>query len=180
MAQSEIEAAKERHIRVSAGESLTNVYNRPDGVFAEFEHILIAEGMHANDCRILADAYVSQQSQPVNERLLHVLTEIRDACEAPADVFGADLAEDIREAIAAAEAEIEERRMPVTEEWLKDQPGWVKKHPTLVPAYFHAELDAQVNFWRSNGPVLLFGATQINDPQRWHVLDLMRVIGGAK
>lgn len=44
----------------------------------------------------------------VIERLLKVITEIRDACEAPADVFGADLAEDIREAIAVAEAEIEE------------------------------------------------------------------------
>lgn len=82
MAQSEIEAAKERHIRVSAGESLTNVYNRPDGVFAEFEHILIAEGMHANDCRILADAYVSQQSQPVNERLLIALIEISESFDA--------------------------------------------------------------------------------------------------
>lgn len=31
----EIEAAKKRHIRVSAGESLTKIYDRPDGVFAE-------------------------------------------------------------------------------------------------------------------------------------------------
>lgn len=63
----DIEAAKERHCRVVAGEQVTDVYARSDGVFSDYEHFEIANGMHSTDCKILANELVSQQSQPIDE-----------------------------------------------------------------------------------------------------------------
>jgi len=152
----------------------------------------------SDEIEIAGVVYMKKGSQqPVNERLLNAAKAMSCAAErlrhwhdrgpnnegmvVSADsvrgIWGCE--KELGQAISAAEAEIEERRKPVTEDWLKDLPGWELKLPSLVPTYLHKELYAQVNFWPKSGPILLFGATQVNDPQRWHVLDLMRVIGGA-
>jgi len=192
----EIEAAKERHLKAIAGESLMTIYERPDGVSAEFEHLLIAEGMNAEDCLILADAFCEQQSQLVNARLLNAAKNTQKL------IGGKEVSDELNEAIPAAEAEIAKREKPVTEEWLQSV-GFVA---TFLPVSESSQLALVVfddkEMW-PDGDVLLvysndgswgfcerpidkngeWGAFHNNFKKlktRGDVLDLLRVLGGAK
>lgn len=92
--------------------------------------IVNREHMRGLDAQVLADAFVSQRSQPVNQRLLEAAKVASVALSA--EGWGNKASDTLDGAIAAAEAEMAERRKPVTEEWLKDQPGWVKKQLRVI------------------------------------------------
>jgi len=178
----EIEAAKERHLRVTTGESLTKIYERPDGVFAEFEHLLIAEGMHAGDCQILADAFCGRQSHPVNEWLATLLkaVSIQDFGMFADDVDGKNWFYLRDEAIAAVKAETAEREKPVTREWLRSI-GSVRVPDDLYP---HSEGNdneeiGALRLWGfdETGTWYMQGADWFDLKTRGQVLDLVRVMG---
>jgi hypothetical protein len=196
-AMREIEAARKRHLKATIGELLTTIYKRPDGVFAEFEHLLIAEGMHAADCLILADAFCEQQSQPVNERLLNAAKRYRSLSRS-ADF---DVQDELSNSITAAEAEIAERERPVTEEWLQS----VGFKATFLPASEDSQLallvfddreiwpdgdvllvysnDGSYGFWErpveEYGEWIAFHNNFKKLKKRGDVLELLRILGGA-
>jgi hypothetical protein len=136
----------------------------------------------ADEIEIAGVEYVRKnlrKSQSVNERLLAAAKKYR--CVSRAADFAAQ--DELSNAIAAAEAEIEERLKPVTEDWLKSR-GWDHcgmrgrcniYSPALGVESIRIEFGLKVT--------LLFDSLCKTSPTRGDVIivdDLLRVLGGAK
>lgn len=140
------------------------------------------------DAQVLADAFVSQQSQPVNERLITAAKKLlHEFCSYLGDrPHESEKAMQAAEAaIAAVEAEIEERRKPVTAEWLAKH----MKPSELSPAVYGYSVngrDCVIRVEPRNKRWFVF-VTQMQSridfgyvATRGDVLELLRVIGGEK
>lgn len=138
---------------------------------------------------------ISQQ-QPVNERLLEdVLTRIESKRDSLEELRHPDpfqqgqinalnqVTDILSEAIAAAKAEIDERRKPVTEEWLKEVGFQIitKKTSEQFACWKHSCVFDFPDGEASIDPDTVNARRAGQSPKtRGDVLDLLRVIGGAK
>lgn len=175
--QAEIEAAKKRFIADNYQD--TRKFIEYTDKFSSLEF----STQFAKDVFVLAKAFLSK-AQSVNEILLEAAKIGRDWLTCHENETGVELqsAEALRKAIAAAEAEIEERRKPITREWLQSIGS--KRVPDDL--YLHSEGNdneqiGRLILWEFNdtGVWKMRDADWFDMTTRGDVLDLMRVLGGA-
>lgn len=197
--EQEIEAAKERF------HGSCNRVSRYIGLASGDEEM--GRGLRLADAEVLADVYLEQQSQPIDETtampafvgsdeieiagvvyvrkdLQPVNERLLNAAKQYLTVGNKPLSEiiELDEAIAAAEAEIAERRKPVTEERLKSIGGTAdpcgNEHDDTHPIAFATVPPFKVDVLRQTWSIGFCSCDGF--PTHGDVLDLLRVLGGAK
>lgn len=193
----EIEAAKERLESAEYDDVRVFVEREDNSSTLEYSTTM------QRDLLLLSAAFVEQHSQPVNQTLFDAAEQALLWIESDEATHGRQYGTGnaLRAAIAAEEAEIAERKKPVTEEWLQS----VGFMATFLPASENSQLALVVfddkEMW-PDGDVLLvcssngswgFWERPIEENGEWvafhnnfkklktrgNVIDLLRVLGGA-